>query len=121
VIAVLLSVFVQGSFVLLNGWLGASIGINVPWITWFLVWPLAKVSGLIPISLGGLGVRDATLAALLVPFGVPAAQGFVVSLLWQSILIAGGLLSGALWWVSRPRNEEQQLVRSAHGREDPVG
>ncbi len=103
--AILLSLLIQGSFVLLNAWLAASIGIEVPWITWFLVWPLAKFSGLIPISLGGLGVRDGALAALLVPFGVPAAQGFVVSLLWQSVLIAGGLLSGALWWYSRSSDE----------------
>ena len=118
--AVLLSLSIQGSFVSLNAWFGASIGIDVPWITWFLVWPLAKLSGLLPVSLGGLGVRDATLAALLVPFGVPLAQGFIVSLLWQSVLIAGGLLSGALWWLSRP-GDEQYLLRNAREKESTVG
>lgn len=119
--AILLSLSIQGAFVLLNAWFGASIGIEVPWITWFLVWPLAKFSGLIPISLGGLGVRDATLAALLVPFGVPAAQGFVVSLLWQSVLIAGGLLSGALWWYSNPGDKKQHRPHDKQGKESPVG
>lgn len=118
--AILLSLSIQGSFICLNAWFGASIGIDVPWVTWFLVWPLAKVSGLLPVSLGGLGVRDATLAALLVPFGVPAAQGFVVSLLWQSVLIVGGLLSGALWWLSRP-GDERHLLRNAREKESPVG
>ena len=105
VTAVVLSVTIQGSFVLLNAWLGHSIGIDIPLAAWFLVWPLAKLSGLLPVSLGGLGVRDATLAALLVPLGIAAAQGFVVSLLWQSVMIVGGLLCGALWWSTRATGE----------------
>jgi hypothetical protein len=94
----------QGGFVLLNAWIGKSIGVSVPLAVWFLVWPLAKLAGLLPISLGGLGVRDATLGALLVPAGVPLALGVVASLIWQSILIAGGLLAGALWYASRGRH-----------------
>lgn len=111
--AILMSLIIQGGFVLLNAWLGWSIGIGVPVATWFLVWPLAKLSGLLPVSLGGLGVRDATLAGLLVPFGVPAAQGFVVSLLWQAVLIGGGLLSGALWALTRPATESPRLFAAA--------
>jgi uncharacterized membrane protein YbhN (UPF0104 family) len=94
-----LSLTIQSSFVLLNAWLGHSIGINVPLSVWFLVWPLAKVASLMPISLGGLAIREASLAALLLPFGVPAAVGVVCSLLWQTVLIAGGLIGGLIWLV----------------------
>lgn len=93
------ALLMQSSFVLLNAWLGYSLGIDVPLAVWFLVWPLAKAAGLLPVSLGGLGVRDATLAALLVPFGVPPAQGLVASLAWTSVMIGGGLLGGLLWWT----------------------
>ncbi|MFV1986736.1 MAG: hypothetical protein ACC682_05625, partial [Gemmatimonadota bacterium] len=55
--------------------------------------------GLLPVSLGGLGVRDATLGAALLPFGIPMATGVAVSLLWQTVLIAGGLLAGGVWIV----------------------
>jgi uncharacterized membrane protein YbhN (UPF0104 family) len=79
------------------------MGVTIPFGAWLFAWSLAKLSGLVPISLGGLAVRDATLAALLVPFGVPAAYGVVVSLAWQSVLIAGGLISGVFWWVQRPK------------------
>lgn len=89
----------QSSFVLLNAWLGFSLGIDVHLAVWFLVWPLAKAAGLLPISLGGLGVRDATLAALLVPFGVPLAQGLVASIAWTTVMIGGGLLGGLFWWM----------------------
>lgn len=97
VLGLVFSLTIQGSFILLNAWLGASIGIAVPLVAWFLVWPLAKLTALIPISLGGLAVRDATLASLLVPFGVPFPAGIVASLLWQTVLIAGGLTGGLVW------------------------
>lgn len=96
-----MSLTIQGAFVLLNAWIGAAIGIAVPLSVWFFAWPLAKFAGLLPISLGGLGVRDATFGALLVSFGVPLATGVVASLIWTSILIAGGLLAGGLWWLLR--------------------
>jgi uncharacterized membrane protein YbhN (UPF0104 family) len=108
-----LSLAIQSSFVLLNRGLGEAIGIQVPLAVWFLVWPLAKVASLMPISLGGLAVREATLAALLAPFGVPFAVGIVCSLLWQSVLIAGGLVGGLTWLVlDRTRPVQPVLDRN---------
>jgi len=92
-----ISLAIQSGFVLLNAAIGRAVGIDVPVIAWFLVWPLAKVAALLPISLGGLGLRDATLGALMVPLGVPMALGVVASLVWQSVLIAGGLIAGGVW------------------------
>ncbi len=108
-----LALILQGGFVLLNAWIGRSIGIAVPLALWFFVWPLAKLSGLLPISLGGLGVRDAVLGGLLVPAGVPMATGVVASLIWQTILIAGGLLAGATWLLLDRR------TRRLRGAEKP--
>ena len=98
-LGLVLSLTIQSSFVLLNAWLGRSIGIDVGLAVWFLVWPLAKIASLMPISLGGLAVREASLAALLLPFGVPVAVAVVCSLLWQTVLIAGGLFGGLIWLV----------------------
>jgi uncharacterized membrane protein YbhN (UPF0104 family) len=97
--ALLISLSIQGSFVLLNAWMATGIGIDVPLAAWFLVWPLSKLVALVPISLGGLGVREATLAALLAPLGVAPALGVVAGLLWQTVLIAGGLVGGLVWWL----------------------
>jgi uncharacterized protein (TIRG00374 family) len=103
VLAFTISLVVQGGFVLLNAWIGRAIGVDVPLAVWFFAWPLAKIVALVPIALGGLGVRDATLGALLVPLGVPLATGVVASLIWQSVLIGGGLLAGLYWWVTQRR------------------
>ena len=67
------------------------------------------LAGLLPVSLGGLGVRDATQGALLTGFGVPAARGVVASLIWQSVLIVGGLLAGLYWWLGSRRSKESLL------------
>lgn len=93
----MLSLLIQGGFVMLNAGLGRAIGIEVALGTWFLAWPLAKVVSLVPISLGGLAVREASMAGFLAPFGVPLALGVTVSLLWQTVLIVGGLLGGGVW------------------------
>jgi uncharacterized membrane protein YbhN (UPF0104 family) len=109
--ALMLSLFIQASFVLLNAWMAQRIGVDIPLAAWFLVWPLSKLAALVPISLGGLGVREATLAGLLIPFGVPPAVGVLAALLWQTILITGGLLSGAVWWALSRRAEMPSLRR----------
>lgn len=94
-----LALSMQAGFILLNAWIGRSIGIAVGLEVWFFAWPLAKVAGLLPISLGGLGVRDATLAGLLAGAGVATARGLVASLIWQTVMIAGGLAGGVLCWL----------------------
>jgi uncharacterized membrane protein YbhN (UPF0104 family) len=92
----LLSISVQMLFVGLNFWLGRAMGIEVSFATWLLAWPLAKIVALAPVSLGGLGVREAALAALLAPFAVPATLAIAQALLWQSVLFGFGLLGGLL-------------------------
>jgi hypothetical protein len=92
----------QSALILLSAWLGHAVGAHAPLWAWFFAWPLAKAAGMLPVTLGGLGVRDAALATLLVPFGVPAAFGVVASLVWNAVVIGGALVGGALWWIIRP-------------------
>lgn len=96
-----LSLAIQSTFVLLNAWIGRSIGIDVPLAAWFLAWPLAKVAGLNPIGIGGFGWREGALAAILAlpPMSVPATESVTVSLLWQSVLIVAGIAAGGLWFL----------------------
>lgn len=105
-LALALSLSMQAAFIVVSAWLGAAVGAAAPLWAWFIAWPLAKAAGMLPVSLGGLGVRDAALASLLVPFGVPAAVGLVASLAWQAVLIGGALVGGLLGLVLRPRPAE---------------
>lgn len=64
---------------------------------WIFAWPLAKVIAILPVSLNGLGLREGTLAALLVPLGAQGAQVVAAGLVWQGVLFAAGLLGGLLY------------------------
>lgn len=104
-LALALSLVMQAAFIVVSAWLGEAVGAAAPLWAWFIAWPLAKAAGMLPVSLGGLGVRDAALASLLVPFGVPAAVGLVASLAWQAVLIGGALVGGLLGLVLRPARD----------------
>jgi glycosyltransferase 2 family protein len=96
-----LALFTQGSFVALNAWLGASIGLAPGAPAWLLAWPLSKVVAMVGFTLGGLGVRETALAVLLAPFGVPPTLALAQGLVWQSVLFAFGVLAGAWAWLGR--------------------
>lgn len=100
-LVLMLSLGIQSSFVLLNAWLGRSVGIDIPLAAWFLAWPLAKVVALVPISMGGLGVREYALATILAqaPMNIDEGPAVIVSLLWQAVLYAGALTSGLFWLI----------------------
>lgn len=92
-------VAIQSGFVLVNMTLGESLGLHLSAELWFLLWPLAKVAAMLPLSFGGLGVREAAFAALVAPFG-PESLAVAQSLVWQSVLIVGGLSAGGFWMAS---------------------
>lgn len=100
-LGVLLAFAIQAGFVLVNARLGALVGLEMPLVLWFFLWPLAKIAAMLPISLGGLGVREAAFAGLVAPFGMAASLAVAQSLLWQSVLIVGGLCGGAFFAVTR--------------------
>jgi uncharacterized protein (TIRG00374 family) len=91
-----LAICMQASFALLNAWIGKWCGLEIPLYVWLFAWPLGKVSAMLPVTQGGIGVREAALAALLLPFGVPAVLSVAVGLIWQLVVISGGLLAGGL-------------------------
>jgi len=49
---------------------------------------------LVPLTQGGIGVREAALVGLLLPFGAPAALTAAVGFAWEGVIIAGGLIGG---------------------------
>jgi hypothetical protein len=109
-----LSLLIQSWFVLLNRELGHAIGVEAPLAVWFFCVPMTKAITLAPLSVGGLGLREATLAGFLLAMAaVPEVDGVATSLLWQSILIATGLVGGALWFVLGLRAE----ARTGGGRD----
>jgi uncharacterized protein (TIRG00374 family) len=104
----LLGTSVQGTYILLTALLGISCGLHLPLRVWLFAWPLAKIAAVMPITQGGIGVREAALVVLLAPFGAPAAQVLATGIVWEGIIIAGGLLAGLTAFLLRRAEPQTQ-------------
>ena len=118
--AFLLGMALQSLLTILNWWLGRVIGIDIPIYVWLFVWPLAKVAGLLPLTQNGIGVREAAQAALFAPFGVLPAAAVATGLVFEVVIISGGLLGGVIaWFLSKSPQEHAALVASRHATAQP--
>ena len=67
--------------------IGLSLGINLPLIYFLAIIPIGTLVSMIPISINGLGTREAALISLFGIFGISAAKVFSMSII--TILITG--------------------------------
>jgi glycosyltransferase 2 family protein len=95
---------IQSTFLFLTALLAISCGLYLPLRVWFFGWPLAKLAALLPLTQGGIGVREAALVGLLAPFGAPGPLVLASGLVWEGVVIVGGLIAGLTAFVLR-RNE----------------
>ena len=94
--ALALGVAVQGWFVFLTAKVADFCGLHVALHGWMVAWPLAKLSGVVPLTQGGIGVREVALAALLTPFGAKPTLTVAVGMVWEAIIVVTSLLAGLL-------------------------
>ena len=98
--ALVMSTAIQTLLVWLAIRLAEAVGVHLPVAAWLFAWPLAKIIATLPLSLGGLGVRESSLAALLVPLGAAAAPVVASGLVWQAVLWLAGLLGAVVLMIS---------------------
>jgi glycosyltransferase involved in cell wall biosynthesis len=89
-----LGLVLQFCLLLLHAWIGQGCGVHAGLSAWLLVWPLAKFLSFLPVTLGGIGAREAALAVLLVPFGVEPAAAVAAVLAGAGFRALGSLLGG---------------------------
>lgn len=97
--ALAIGMSLQIALALLNAWLARQTGADIALGIWLFVWPLAKISAILPVAQGGIGLREAALVALLLPFGVPAVTGMAAGLVFEAVVIGGGLAAGVVSFV----------------------
>ena len=102
-----LSVTMQAGLIALSAWIGVGCGLRLPASAWLFAWPLAKLSGFVPVTLAGIGSRELVLPALLAPFGADPSAAASVGLAWDAVLIVGSLVGGAIsktasWTKGKP-------------------
>ena len=82
---------------------GRALGIDEPLSLWFSVVPLVSLAMVLPISIGGFGVRENAMTFLLAEQGVPGAKGVAVGLLWGLSTVLAGLMGGLVVLADRSR------------------
>ncbi len=80
---------------------GVALGLQVPLFYYFLFNPLIAIVVLIPISLNGLGPKEATAVFFFGLVGVPGELALALSLIFHLLIVLTSLPGGILWWRER--------------------
>lgn len=94
--ALILTVIMQSSVILAYYILGIGIGVKLSIMTYFAVIPIVFLAASIPISIGGIGVREGTLVGLLIKAGADTQHAIALSLLYLVVLLLSSLPGGAI-------------------------
>ncbi|MBM46430.1 MAG: hypothetical protein CL458_09300 [Acidimicrobiaceae bacterium] len=81
-----------------------SIGIRLDMSTWFAFLPMVFVAQVLPIAIGGLGVREAALVFFLGSSYVASSQSVVLGLLTYAVTLIASL-AGVLPFIFGPRHQ----------------
>jgi uncharacterized membrane protein YbhN (UPF0104 family) len=73
-----------------------SVGATLPFLLLWAIAILADVARWMPLSLQGIGVREAAFATMFLFFGANSAQGFVIGATAYVLLTAAMVIAGAL-------------------------
>lgn len=77
--------------------LGQALSLNVDWRYYFIFHPLVSVLSAVPVSVAGLGIREAGYVWFLQRQGVPADTAMAFGILWFVVLLAASAAGGLVY------------------------
>jgi len=96
--------------------LSQSIGVNISFVFLLFTVPLITIISLLPISIGGLGVRESTTVIMFSIDGVSPESALALSLVYTGVVYITGLL-GAISLVARQTSlREYYEISKINGR-----
>lgn len=87
---------------------------HVPWRGVLVIYGLTQISASLPITPGGLGVVEGSLAALLVAYGATSASALAIVLLYRIVSFWGLVPIGWIAWFGLDLAERGGLRRRHH-------
>ena len=81
--------------------LGQSLGLTMTLSQWFVVAPTVLLSSMLPISVGGWGVREGQMVVALHGFGIPTEEALLPSILFGLCAVTATLPGGIFWVISK--------------------
>jgi glycosyltransferase 2 family protein len=93
--------------------MGLSLGINISFITFLAICPIATLIGYIPITINGLGTREVILVSLMGLFGVDSVK--VVSMSLLNLLIGGIIPSiTAIFLIPKMNHKADEEIKHSN-------
>lgn len=88
-----------------------SVSINIPYWEFCAIMAVVCLAILLPITVSGLGTREAACVFLFGLYGVPAENALSFSLLYFIVgLVFGGII-GAICWLTMPLSKARNLAK----------
>ena len=101
--SVLLGASIQLVAVWINYRIGRELGLQIPILDWCWVFGVVSVVTALPLTIGGLGLREGSFVGSLGLLGIAPEKSMAVSFAVFSLLLAGAAIGGALDWTrTRP-------------------
>lgn len=98
---VLISIFVQSTRILTHYLLCRSLGVNLSPVYFFLFIPVVAILASLPVSIGGLGIREQSAVVLFGSVGMAAQDATVMEFLAYLIAIVTSIPGGLLFAMRR--------------------
>lgn len=109
-----LTLLLQSLVVFVYSLLGEYIGITIPLSVYFVSSLAVFIAATLPISVGGLGIREGTLVGVLAFAGVEIHQATVLSLLYLAVLWTATLPGGFIFFITRFQRAVPEHSPSSH-------
>src|SRR5205814_2961897 len=120
-LSTLSSLFVQAANVLLVWLVGLAIGAEIPWTYYWILVPMVSLLTLVPISVGGVGVRENAIPYFLAPLGIGDAVAVPLALLWFAVFAVTSLAGGVVYLFGRfPKPEAPATLPDEEADLGPV-
>lgn len=107
---VLISLVVQSARIFTHYLIGRSLGVKVSPVYYFLFIPIIAIMATLPISIGGIGMREQTGVVLFRLVGMTAVQAVAVEFLSYLVAIGtsvpGGVLFALRGWIHPDKRKE---------------
>ena len=117
--AIALSAILQLSLAVCQYLLAIGLGLDIAVGTFVLIVPLANVVASLPVTINGLGMRDASYLVLLGIAGVSKEEAVALSLLYFAATLAGGF-TGILAFVVTPVPRPADQPAASSSPETPL-
>jgi len=95
--ALALALLIQGVMAGTVFLIARDIGLTVTLLQMLVLFPPVLLLSMVPFSIAGWGVREGAMVTALGLVGAPAAGALTVSILYGIVMVAVGLVGGAVW------------------------